>query len=125
MNKPTILYVDDESVNLELFEANLEDKYTVLTADNAITGLDIISKHNNLKVVISDMKMPQMNGIEFIKKATLISPKAIFYILTGFDITDEIKRALDTELIQKYFRKPFNMNEISSEISRVLNDEKE
>ncbi|MFO7864771.1 MAG: response regulator [Salinivirgaceae bacterium] len=120
MNKPTILYVDDEAVNLELFEANLEDQYTVLTADNALTGLGIISENKDIKVVISDMKMPQMNGIEFIKKATLISPETTFYILTGFDITDEIQKALDTDLIQKYFRKPFNMNDISSEIWRTL-----
>ena len=120
MDKAKVLYVDDEITNLMLFEANLEDKYTILTADNGFNGLDILSKNDDVKVVISDMKMPNMSGIEFIKQAVKIAPYIDFYILTGFEITDQIQEALDTGLIRKYFRKPFNLNEISSEIDRAL-----
>ena len=112
MDKAKVLYVDDEITNLMLFEANLEDKYTILTADNGFNGLDILSKNDDVKVVISDMKMPNMSGIEFIKQAVKIAPYIDFYILTGFEITDQIQEALDTGLIRKYFRKPFNLNEI-------------
>jgi len=71
-------------------------------------------------VVISDMKMPQMNGIEFITRARQKRPNIHYYILTGFEITDEIQSALNSKIIRKYFRKPFNMNEISSEIEAAL-----
>ncbi len=68
MSKPKILYVDDDSINLLLFEANLEKKYTVLTANSVQSGLDILSNNPDIKVLMSDLKLPVMNGLEFIKQ---------------------------------------------------------
>jgi YesN/AraC family two-component response regulator len=66
------------------------------------------------------MKMPKMNGIEFIKKAKEKYSAVKFYILTGFEITEEIQHALVNGLIMKYFRKPYDLNDIAVEISRTL-----
>lgn len=122
MTRPKILYVDDEPINLMLFEANLEKRYHILTAENGTDGLEIISRNNDIKVVISDMKMPVMNGIEFVKKARKsFETVCCYYILTGFDVSEEIQEALDTGLIRRYFSKPFNINEISTEIENVIN----
>ncbi len=118
--KPKILYVDDEPINLMLFEANLDRKYEVLTAVNGKKGLEIVASHPDIKVVFSDMKMPYMNGIDFIKEATKILKGSLFYILTGFEITGEIQDSLDSGLIRKYYGKPFNLHEISNEIEAVL-----
>ena len=71
------------------------------------------------KVVISDMKMPGMNGLEFIKLAKKDFPNISFYILTGFDVTEEISQALNEKLILKYFRKPFNVREIEASIFEI------
>ncbi len=120
MNNTKILYVDDEEINLMLFEANLDHKYNILTALEGYLGLEVLSKNNDIKIVISDMKMPKMNGIEFIINAKKLLPHIIFYIISGFDITDEIQESLDNGLIQKYFKKPFNMNELSSEFELAL-----
>jgi two-component system, response regulator, stage 0 sporulation protein F len=120
MDKPTILYVDDEIINLELFEANLEKKYNVLLAKSGANGLEILESRNDVQVVISDMKMPNMSGIEFISIAKEKYPSIKYYILTGYDITREIREALNEGLIIKYFRKPFNMNDIDSEIEKVI-----
>ena len=120
MNSTKILYVDDESINLMLFEVNLENKYNVLTALEGHSGLELLSKNNDIKIVISDLKMPKMNGVEFIINARKILPHIIFYIISGFDITDEIQESLDNGLIRKYFKKPFNMNELSSEFELAL-----
>ena len=124
MVQSKILYVDDEVINLKLFEAILKKKYPILTAENGMSGLELLVKNKDVKIVISDMKMPNMSGIEFIKQAIRIAPNIDFYILTGFEITDQIQESLDTGLIRKYFRKPFNLNEISSEIDRVLEQSK-
>lgn len=120
-----VLYVDDERLNLMLFEAHLDKRYKVLTADSGEDGLAILKENSGIRVVVSDMKMPQMNGIEFIKLALEIAPDTSFYILTGFEITKEIQQALDEGLIRKYFKKPFNIKEISAEIDKGLgiNDE--
>ncbi len=117
----TILYVDDEPINLFLFNQLFEKKYKVITAESGYAGLNIIERNPNIDVVISDMKMPGMNGIEFIQKAKELYSNIHYYILTSFDITPEIDKALKTGLIDKYFQKPFNLQEIESTISEKLN----
>jgi response regulator RpfG family c-di-GMP phosphodiesterase len=115
-----VLYVDDERLNLMLFKAHLDKRYIVITADSGADGLAILKENSGIRVVVSDMKMPHMNGIEFIRQALEIVPDTLFYILTGFEITPEIQQALDEGLIRKYFRKPFNIKEISAEIDMGL-----
>jgi len=117
----TILYVDDEPINLFLFSQIFEKKYKVITAESGYAGLNMIEKNPSIDVVISDMKMPGMNGIEFIQKAKELYSNIHYYILTSYDITPEIDIALKTGLINKYFQKPFNLQEIESTISEKLN----
>ena len=119
MSKPKILYVDDDSINLLLFEANLEKKYTVLTANSVQSGLDILSNNPDIKVLMSDLKLPVMNGLEFISKAKQVLPGICCYILTGFDVSSEIRDAIKNGTILKYFQKPFNMYEIEKELQSV------
>jgi two-component system, response regulator, stage 0 sporulation protein F len=121
MDKPIkLLYVDDEPLNLKLFTINFSKIYSVLTADSGLEGLSLLAVHPDTNVVISDMKMPGMNGIEFIRMAKKEFPKIYFFILTGYDITDDIAAALQEGLINKYFRKPFNMKEIERSIREAL-----
>lgn len=111
-----VLYVDDEPINLLLFKANFKKKFEVITAKSGNEGPTILNNNADTKVVISDMKMPGMSGLEFIRIAKQNYPNVSFYILTGFDITDEISNALEEKLIHKYFKKPFNINEIEKAI---------
>ncbi|RLD52140.1 MAG: response regulator [Bacteroidetes bacterium] len=119
-NKRTILYVDDEEINLMLFEINFKEKYHVIGTDSPLKGLQILKDNHEISVVISDMRMPEMNGIQFIKKAKKKFPKICYFILTGYDITDEIAEALNNKLINFYFKKPFNMKEIDTSIQKVF-----
>lgn len=121
-NQMSVLYVDDEPINLMLFERVFSKKYTIRTANSAFKGLDILREKPDIKVVISDMRMPEMDGLEFIQKAMLQYPNVVFFILTGFEITDEIKSALDSKLINRYFQKPFRMDEIDQAISNAMDD---
>ncbi|MBN1416303.1 MAG: response regulator [Bacteroidales bacterium] len=119
-NDTTLLYVDDEPLNLQLFSYNFEKKFTVKTAESGNAGLEILKNESAISVVISDMKMPGMNGIEFIKEAKRQFPDIVFFILTGYDISCEIESALKEQLILGYFRKPFNIKEIEESIQEVL-----
>ena len=120
MSKTKILYVDDEPVNLKLFKINFRKKYEILTAQDGFSGLTELENNSDTFVVISDMKMPNMNGLEFIKRAKEKFPEKKFYILTGFDISEEIKLALKTGLILKYFSKPFNIKDIEKTLVEVI-----
>ena len=118
--KIKILYVDDEEVNIFLFKVNFSKTFELLTADSGVKGLEVLDEYQDVKVVISDMKMPIMNGIEFIKKTKSKNDSLKFFLLTGFDIIDEIQDALNTNLILKYFKKPFNKVEIESSINEAI-----
>lgn len=116
----TLLYVDDEPINLTVFELNFKKKYKVITAISGEEGLLKLDTNTDIIVVISDMKMPGMNGFEFIRKAKQKYTNISYFILTGFDISEEISEALNDNTIQKYFRKPFNVDEINSTIAKVV-----
>ena len=113
----TILYVDDEEINLVLFKKSFEKIYNVITAVSGEDGLIKLTAYkNDIIVVISDMRMPGMNGIEFIKEARKKHDNIAYFILTGFDYNDEIDQALKTKVIHRFFTKPFNINKIQEAI---------
>ena len=119
----TILYVDDEEINLTLFEMSFKTIYTVISS---ISGEEGLLKLNDYKddiiVVISDMRMPKMNGIEFIKEARKEHFNIAYFILTGFDYNDEIDDALKNNVIQKFFTKPFKIKEIQQAVHDAVEE---
>jgi two-component system response regulator (stage 0 sporulation protein F) len=119
-NKNTILYIDDEIINLYVFDECFNEKFNVITAESGFKGIEILRSNPEIKVIISDMKMPGMNGIEFISKAKNEFPHIICFLLTGYDITQDIANAINDKLILRYFNKPFNMEEIEHSIEISL-----
>lgn len=120
MEKITVLYIDDESINLMLFSEIFEEDYNILTGKSGNEGLQLLSENPDIKVVFSDMKMPYMNGVEFISKAKTMYPDIIYFIVTGFDITQEIAMAIENKLIENYFSKPFKVEEIKEAIELAI-----
>lgn len=117
----TILYVDDEETNLFLLKVTFESKYNVITALSGEEGLEMLEKHkDDVIVVISDMSMPSMNGVEFIKLAKEKHKEISYFILTGFDYNDEIDEALKANVIQKFFTKPFNSAQIEDAVEEAF-----
>jgi len=115
-----ILYIDDEVINVKLFTYNFSKKYDLVTGFCGKEGLDCLEKYPDIKVVISDMRMPGMSGIEFVTKAREKYNDKSYFILTGYDVTTEIREALDSRLIERYLRKPFNVFEIETAINESL-----
>jgi two-component system, response regulator, stage 0 sporulation protein F len=115
-----LLYIDDEPINLQLFEIVFKNSFHIITAESGHKGMEIISKNSNISVVVSDMKMPGMNGIEFVKLAKQQLPGIPYFILTGFDMNEEIHAALQDGIIKKCFKKPLNKEEIISSVDEAL-----
>jgi DNA-binding NtrC family response regulator len=115
-----VLYVDDDPMNLKIFELSFKNKFKVYTATSGDEAMNILKENSNICVVISDMLMPKMNGIDFITLAKKEFPNIVYFILTGYDISEQISSALKSNLINKYFRKPFNFNEIYSTVFQAL-----
>ncbi len=121
----TILYVDDEDINLFLFNANFKKKFNIITAKSGKEALEKLDIHSDsIIVVISDMRMPLMSGIEFIQKAKAKYNNIHYYILTGFDYNEEVEAALKNKTIHKFFTKPFNVSEIEETVLDVAKNTK-
>jgi two-component system response regulator (stage 0 sporulation protein F) len=118
--KQTILYVDDEPINLQLFEIHTEKHFNVLTAESGMSGLEILEQNPQISVIFSDMKMPGMNGLQFIGLAREKRPDIFYFILTGYDITSEIADAINNKTIVNYYRKPYNPKIILESIKECL-----
>ncbi len=120
MSKSKIIYIDDEAINLDLFELYFSRKYTVITGLNGREGLALLQEHSDVKVVISDMRMPGMTGLEFVRKAREAYPQLAYFILTGFEMTAETRQALADGVIQHYFKKPYKSAEIEAAMAAFI-----
>lgn len=116
-SKKQILYVEDEEINKFLFKNYFKNKYEVFIGSDGHEGLAILGKQPEISVVISDFKMPVMDGIDFIKKAKKKYPNKKYYILTGYEMTQKILNALESGLIHKKFTKPIKYEVLEKEIN--------
>jgi two-component system response regulator (stage 0 sporulation protein F) len=123
MEKLKILNVDDEPINGMMFRSVFKDKYTVFTAESGFAGLEVLQINNDIDVVISDMRMPGMNGIEFIQRAKDLYPRIRYFVLTGYNVTPDIQKSIDSGLLCKCFVKPLNLKEIDESIQAKLSAE--
>lgn len=109
----TVLFVDDEKINLFIYQKQFQNSFKTLTAQSPGEGLTLLdSYHTEIIVVFSDMRMPVMNGVEFIRKAKQKYDNIYYFILTAFDYDDDIQQALDESLIEQCLKKPFNKDQI-------------
>jgi DNA-binding NtrC family response regulator len=115
-----VLYVDDEVMNLFLFENLLSKNFDIVTTKNPEKGLEILKEGNSFDAVISDMKMPGMNGLEFIRKAKEFYSSCPYIILSGYHKIPEIEEALEQGLICNYLQKPYEVNEIADSINQEI-----
>ena len=119
----TILYVDDEEINIFLFERSFQSFYNVITATSGEAGLESLKNNaDDIIVVISDMRMPGMNGIEFIRKAHDQYKNIAYYILTAFSYSEEIELALKEHVINEFFTKPFDIDVIKTAVDRAVEE---
>ena len=117
--KEPILYVDDEIENLDGFKFAFMMDYDISVAQNAKDGLGIL-KEKNIKVVISDQKMPEVSGIEFLKIAKEKFPETIRIVLTAYaDATNAIE-AINKGEIYRYLSKPWDKTDLKSTIDNAI-----
>ena len=115
----TILYVDDESANLDLFELEFGDTYEVLTASDAADGLKILETQE-VDILLSDERMPGMSGIEFLSIAWKRWPQIGRFIVSAYSDADRILRAINEGHAHEYILKPWIPEQIRSSLQARL-----
>ncbi len=118
--KQPILYVDDEESNLRIFKTAFKRFYKVHTALSGMEGLDILAKHPEVHLIITDQKMPKMTGIEFLEKAVNDHPDPIRMILTGFSDVEAIIKAINSGRVYRYITKPWSKDELKITLDKAL-----
>jgi response regulator RpfG family c-di-GMP phosphodiesterase len=108
----TLLFVDDEPNILSALRRLFRPLgYRILSAEGGEEGLDILAKER-VDLVISDMRMPKMNGAQFLEKVCQISPDTVRVLLTGHADISAIADAINKGQIYRYVAKPWEENDI-------------
>ncbi|HOZ45701.1 MAG TPA: response regulator [Candidatus Hydrogenedentes bacterium] len=119
-DKERILVADDEAVIRELMTDVLEDEgYVVDTAENGRQALEILRGDGEYIILLTDIMMPEMDGIELIREAHQIRPMLIPIVMTGFATLDTARAAVK-EGAYDYVLKPFSLTEIKLAVSNAL-----
>lgn len=114
----TVLYVDDEPQNLVSFKATFRREYQVFTATSGLEGLDLVRNHQ-IGLIISDQRMPEMTGVQFLEKIRSEYPDSIRMILTGFSDVEAIIDAINNGRVFRYITKPWNETELRMAIENA------
>ena len=117
--KYSILYVDDEETNLRVFKSNFRRFFKIYTAVTPFEAIEIL-KDNDVQVIITDQRMPDMTGTEFLEKILPDFPDVVKIILTGFTDIEAIKDGINRCGIFKYITKPWNFDEMKAVLDRAM-----
>lgn len=115
----TLLYIDDEKNNLTIFKSAFYKEYQVLTAISAEEGLKLISE-NDVDLIISDHRMPEMSGIEFLEIAYQRFPEVPRLVITAYADVDLVIDAINRCGIYQYILKPWDPRELKLIIENAL-----
>ncbi len=117
----TILLVDDEERNLRALVGLLEDDYNLLTATDGEEALDLVKiASEQIHLIISDQRMPNMTGVEFLKQTMPFIPETVRIILTGFTDVNVIIDSINEGHVYKFMIKPFEPKDMQVTIKRAL-----
>ena len=118
--KASVLCVDDErNILVSLRRLFRKDDYVIHLAESGAEGLEII-KSEKIDLIISDMRMPIMDGAEFLSRAKEIGPEIPSILLTGFSDQESTIRAINEGKISAYVSKPWEDNDIKLKVSSLL-----
>jgi response regulator RpfG family c-di-GMP phosphodiesterase len=119
--KHTILFVDDEIINLFVLEKRFETEYNVLTAESGKDALKKVEENKDtLDAIISDLRMPEMDGLQLIDQVKPSLVDVPCFLLTGYDRNKQIEDAISSKKVVYMFKKPFDYNEIDSVLKDTL-----
>ena len=117
--KAKMLVVDDEPDNLDLLYRTFRRDYKVLKAESGTRALDLLREEGEVAVIISDQRMPEMKGTEFLSRTVPDFPNTVRIILTGFTDIEDLVDAINSGQVYKYITKPWDPNELKNVVQRA------
>ncbi|MBV9833720.1 MAG: response regulator [Alphaproteobacteria bacterium] len=115
----SVLLVDDEPLILMALKQQLEDHYTVFSQTSPVKALDVLRNEPDIAVVISDLRLPDMTGDEFLARAQSFS-SATRMLMTGFADINAVVRAINDGKIFAYISKPWDPHHLAIMVHRAI-----
>ena len=119
MDKYKILIVDDEPDNLALLYRTLRGKYEIAKSTSPLQALEIL-KQEHFHCILSDHKMPEMDGVEFLKRSHDIAPDTMRLLVTAYTDAGILIDAINYAKIYRYIKKPYNPDELLLIVENAL-----
>jgi DNA-binding NtrC family response regulator len=118
-DKAGVLYVDDEEHNLVAFKASLRREFNVYTAISPEAAREFLDKED-LKVVVSDQRMPKITGVDFFAELKKTHPEPIRILLTGYSDMQAVVDAINQGEVYRYLTKPWDAQGMVSTINQAI-----
>lgn len=113
--KINVLYVDDEVNNLNAFKATFRRDFNLYIAESPIEGRKILDE-NDIEIVLTDQRMPEMTGVEFLESIIPDYPDTIRILITGYSDIDAVIDAINKGQVYRYISKPWNNDNLKMTI---------
>jgi len=108
-----VLFVDDEENILHAVERLFMDEgVEVFTASSGKRALEVLAAHPEMAVIVSDQRMPEMTGVDFLEKSRVVASAAVRILLTGYADVNAAIDAVNRGGIYRYLAKPWNDEEL-------------
>lgn len=117
--KIKVLYIDDEINNLTAFKANFRKLYDVYIAESAMEGRKVLES-TEIEIVLTDQRMPEMTGVEFLESIIPDFPNPIRILLTGYTDMQALIDAVNKGQIYRYINKPWDEEELKMFINQAF-----
>ncbi|MEM9053294.1 MAG: response regulator [Bacteroidota bacterium] len=117
--KPGVLYIDDEENNLISFKAALRREFTVYVALGAEEAEQYLEKED-LKVIVSDQRMPKETGVEFFSRLKNTHEEPIRILLTGYSDMQSVVDAINKGEVYRYLTKPWDAGDMIATINQAI-----
>ncbi|HEY9802293.1 MAG TPA: SpoIIE family protein phosphatase [Leptolyngbyaceae cyanobacterium] len=119
VEKLKLMVVDDEQDNLDLLYRTFRRNFQVYKANHARKALEILAQEGEMAVIISDQRMPEMNGTEFLSRTVGLYPDTIRILLTGFTDVEDLVEAINSGQVFKYITKPWSPERLKAVVEQA------
>jgi|GEM_PF-415065 len=120
MDKPRVLYIDDEDINLVNFKHTLAGEYKIFTVHTGEEALSLLEKEGELAVVVADQRMPGISGIDVLFKVRELYPDTARMVITAFTEVEDMIDAINRGHVFRYIVKPWNEHDLRMSIRNAV-----
>jgi two-component system, NtrC family, sensor kinase len=111
----SVLYVDDDALNLRVFEANFGRRLPIILCSSAAQALEVLERRRaEIGVVLSDQRMPGMTGVELLERARTLAPEARRMLVTAYADMQAVVDAVNRGQVTRYFVKPWDRSDLQA-----------